>query len=414
VNRNDRAVVGLTMLAHALVHTYELSVPILVSIWLVEFPTTPAELGLVVTAGMGLFGLGALPGGVLADLYGSQRLIALCLAGMGGSFVVLSVAPSIPVIALALILWGAAASIYHPSGLSLISTGVSERGRGFALHGMAGNVGIAAGPLATTLLLLAFDWQTVVALLALPAFVAAAVALRVDVDERATVAADGGEDGDGSDDDAGGDKTSTPDSLGAFLSTSKTLFVGSFAVVFVVVACSGLYYRGVLTFLPELLADLSVFQPIEFAGETQEPARYIYSGLLAVGVAGQYVGGRLTDRIAPGKGIAVAFAGLALLALAYLPLADMGAIPLLVGSAVLGFALFVVQPLYQAAVAEYTPPSARGLSYGYTYLGVFGVGALGATLAGAVLTYADAAALFALLAAIAGVASVAGLLLARH
>jgi MFS family permease len=398
VQRNDRAIVGLASLAHALVHTYELSVPILVGIWLVEFTTTAAELGVVVTVGMALFGLGALPGGVLVDRFGSRSLIALCLAGMGGSFLVLSVAPSVPAIAVALVLWGVAASVYHPAGLSLISKGVSERGRGFALHGMAGNVGIAAGPLTTTLLLVVVDWRTATAGLALPAFAAAAFALLLDVDEEASV------------DDAAGDGDS-PDSLAAFLATSKTLLTGWFLLVFVVVVCSGLFYRGVLTFLPELLADLDAFQPVTVAGETQAPANYIYAGLLGIGVFGQYTGGRLSDCIEPERGIAYAFGALALLGLLYLPIASLGPAPLLAASAALGFALFVVQPLYQAAVAEYTPAAARGLSYGYTYLGVFGVGALGAGLAGTILTYSSPTVLFAVLAAIAAVGSGVGAVL---
>ncbi|GAB7093243.1 MFS transporter [Halolamina litorea] len=413
---NDRRIVGLTGTAHALLHTYELSVPILVVIWLTEFSTTPAELGIVVSVGMALLGLGALPGGVLADRYGSRKLIALCLVGMGGSFLVLSAAPttaadllgSLPLlsvspavvaIAIALVLWGAAASVYHPAGLTLISTGVDERGRGFALHGMAGNIGIAAGPLATTVLLAFMPWETVTAVLAVPAFVAAAAALVIDVEEREL------------DED---EEDETPDSIGEFLDISGTVVRSAFAFVFVVVAMNGLYYRGVLTFLPDLLAGLETFQPIDIAGEPQEPANYVYSGLLAVGIAGQYVGGRLTDRMPPERGIAFAFGGLSLLALIFLPLASMGAVPLLLVSAVLGFALFIVQPMYQAAVAEYTPEAARGLSYGYTYLGNFGIGALGAGMAGAILTYSNQTVLFLVFAAIAAIASGIGVLLMRR
>lgn len=402
MNGNDRSIVGLVMVGHAMVHTYELSIPILVSVWLLEFSTTAATLGLVVTAGYALFGIGALPGGMLADTYGSQRVIAACLLGMSGSFLVLSVAPSIPFITLALLLWGVAASVYHPSGLALISKGVSERGSAFAYHGIAGNAGIALGPLATTLLLIPFAWRTVVGLLAVPAALGGLYALRTEVDESAAVAADG----DG--------RSSAVSSLGEFLDGARGLFSGAFVGIFLVVIMSGLYYRGVLTFLPEVLGEFDAFDPVTVGREELEPARYAYVALLMVGMAGQYTGGKLTDRIRPELGIGGAFGALAVLAVAFVPAADAGLVPFLVVGGLLGFTLFVVQPLYQATVAEYTPAGTRGLSYGFTYLGTFGIGAFGGTIAGAVLTYGTSMTLFLVLAGVAATASVTGFALARR
>jgi MFS family permease len=427
MNGNDRSIVGLVMLAHGMVHTYELSIPIFVSIWLVEFDVlqfagmevtvTQATLGVIVTAGYALFGLGALPGGVVVDRIGSRRLIAACLFGMGGAFLLLGVAPNLLVVTLALLAWGAAASVYHPAGLTLISKGVTERGTGFAYHGIAGNLGIGLGPLVTATLLLVLDWTTVALVLAVPAAVAGLYALRAEFDETAgveDVATDGG----------GDSKAGTGvDSLGEFLTASRHLFVGAFAVVFVIVMANGLFYRGVLTFLPNLLEGLPGFEPIALSaivpgldgsGQTLNPERYFYAGLLLVGVAGQYVGGKLTDRLPPEYGIAAIFAVLAVLALAFLPVAALGIGPLLVFGALFGVTLFTAQPLYQAAVADHTPAGTRGLSYGYTYLGGFGVGALGGALAGAILTYADAGALFATLAGIALVASTFAVVLIRR
>ena len=425
MNGNDRSIVGLVMLAHGMVHTYELSIPIFVSIWLAEFDTlhlagleisvTQATLGAVVTAGYALFGLGALPGGVVVDRIGSRRLIAACLFGMAGSFLLLGAAPSLLVVALALLAWGAAASVYHPAGLTLISKGVTERGTGFAYHGVAGNLGIGLGPLVTATLLLVLDWTTVALVLAVPAAVAGLYALRAEFDETAgveDVAADGGDSRAGT----------GVDSVGEFRTASRQLFVGAFAIVFVVVIANGLFYRGVLTFLPNLLEALPGFEPIALSavvpgldgGRTLNPERYFYAGLLLVGVAGQYVGGKLTDRLPPEYGIAAVFGVLAVLALAFLPVAALGIAPLLVFGALFGITLFTAQPLYQAAVADHTPAGTRGLSYGYTYLGGFGVGALGGGLAGAILTYGDAGALFAALAGIALVASAFALLLIRR
>lgn len=414
MNSNDRAITGLVMLAHALVHTYELSLPILLIVWQARFDViavplvgsyavTSFVMGVVLTLGYAPFGLGALPGGVLADAYGSRLLIVACLLGMGGSFVALAVAPSLVTVALCLLVWGVAASVYHPAGLSLISKGVSQRGSAFAYHGIAGNLGIALGPLITALLLLGVgesQWRLVVALLGLPALVGAGVAFRVDIDETAAVGTDGGTRGSGD-----ARASGSVSSLSEFFSDSRKLFAGLFIIVFGIVMLSGLYYRGFLTFLPELLGDFPSLAPVEFAGRLVEPSRYVYVGLLMVGVVGQYVGGKLTDRFSVELGLAGGYGALAVLAIVYLPVATAGVIPLLVVSALMGIALFLVQPFYQATVAEYTPAGTRGLSYGYTYLGVFGVGALGGTVAGGVLTVADPPTLFAVLAGFGALAA---------
>ena len=426
MNRNDRAITGLVMLAHAMVHTYELSLPLLLLVWATEFPTvsvplvgsfetTAFVLGAVLTAGYVPFGLGALPGGVLADAYGSKRLIVACLVGMGVSFVGLALSPNLLGVAFALLVWGVAASVYHPSGLALISKGVDQRGSAFAYHGMAGNLGIALGPLFTAILLFVTgDWRVVVAVLGVPALVGALAASRISVDETAAVAAaDGGTEDEDSGKSARADGSIS--SLSEFLSDSRTMFASLFVFAFGVAMFSGLYYRGVLTFLPDLLSSFPQLQPIEVAGypRSLEPDQYFYSGLLMVGVLGQYVGGKLTDRIPVSLGLVGGYGTLAVLAVLFLPVATSGLPGLLAIGALLGFFLFLVQPFYQATIAESTPPEARGLSYGYTYLGVFGIGALGGTVAGGVLTYANETALFLVLAGFGAAASLLGLVLYR-
>jgi MFS family permease len=275
---------------------------------------------------------------------------------------------------------------------------------------MAGNLGIALGPLATALLLLAFDWRQVTAMLAVPAGIAALLALGVDFDETASVeATDGGmvddenldREGEPADSETTNSKADTVSSLSELVTESRRLFTAGFATVFAIVMLSGLYYRGTLTFLPDLLAELPTFEPVALGGRTLQPSRYLYAGLLMVGMLGQYAGGKLTDRMATERGIAIGFAGLAIVSVVFVPATNAGLATLLAISVVLGFLLFFVQPFYQATVAEYTPAGLRGLSYGYTYLGVFGVGALGAALAGFVLTYASSSGLFLVLAGLA-------------
>ena len=402
---SERRIVAFTSSAHGLVHTYELSIPILMTVWLVEFSTTAATLGLIVTIGYGLFGVGALPGGILVDRYGSKPLILACLAGMAGSFVLVGLSGSILLLALAIASWGVMASVYHPAGLALLSTRVDRPGIAFGYHGIGGNLGIALGPLATALLLLRFDWRIVSMLLAVPALVVLVLGLFVDTtpsEVDAAVTTDGGGDERGSD-------TKGQVSLTAVLEDTRTLATLAFGLVIVVVMGSGLYYRAFLTFLPDLLSgfladlvDVELVDPDSPHADEFDLARYFYVGILVFGVFGQYLGGYLADRMTIERALGYVLVTLSLLALAFVP-ASATTGTFVAVSVLLGVTLFTIQPLQQAAVAKHSPPGTRGLSFGYTFLAIFGVGALGAALAGGVLTYAGAQELFVVLAVIAGV-----------
>jgi MFS family permease len=413
MNDNSRSIVLFTGISHAIVHTYELSIPILVAIWLVEFPVTTATLGVVVSIGYALFGIGALPGGVLADRLGSRTLILGCLAGMGLSFLLLSFAPGVITIAIALAAWGIAASVYHPSGLSLLSTGVDNRGSAFAYHGMAGNIGIAFGPLLTALLLLTFDWRMVTRLLVIPTIVAIAYALTTEFNEVAAVTSDGS-----TDEDYLSDENSSM-SFSMFLADSRSLFTLAFSLAMVVVMMNGLFYRGMLTFLPDVLDQflppvsnyIQLFEPGTPVAEKFTLSSYVYVGLLIIGIGGQYTGGKISDRISPTTGLAFVFASLMIISISFVPAARIGLLPLLAVCGLLGFFLFALQPLYQATIANHSPPDDRGLSYGYTYLISFGIGASGAALSGYLLTLVGVDGTFFSLALFPGVGIVVAYIL---
>ena len=135
-------------------------------------------------------------------------------------------------------------------------------------------------------------------------------------------------------------------------------------------------------------------------GSEFDLSRYLYAGRLAVGIGGQYVGSRLTEAIRPERGLAIMLAALVTIALLFVP-ASRTLPTLLLVSVALGFALFAMQPLSQATIANHSPAEHRGLSFGYTYLAIFGIGALGASITGAALTYGSPATVFLLLAGFA-------------
>lgn len=195
------------------------------------------------------------------------------------------------------------------------------------------------------------------------------------------------------------------------------LLTAGFLGVFAVVMFHGLYYRGVLTFLPDMLGtfldaldvQLDVFDEDSPFAEEFDLAQYVYVGLLIIGIFGQYVGGFLANRMATERGLVIAFSVLAALAFLFVPAATTGFGPLLAVSALLGVFVFAMQPLTQATIAAYSPVEARGLSFGWTFLASFDIGALGAAVAGVVLTYASETALFIVLASFAVVGSLLAL-----
>lgn len=410
MDENDRHITMFTTASHGLVHTYELSIPILMTAWLVDFSVTSAALGLAVTVGYGLFGIGALPSGILVDRFGSKPLIIICLLGMAAAFLIVSIAPNLSVLIVAIGLWGITASIYHPAGLALISKGVSNPGVAFGYHGVGGNLGIALGPLVTVLLLLQYDWRIVTAALVVPTIFVMGYGLFINFD--ATVGTTQRRKNNKSNPKNKG-TTKGQLTVSTILNNSRVLFTLKFSLVFVIVMFSGLYYRAFLTFLPSLLNDLlSGIVEIQLIDSDNpyadefDVSRYLYVGILIFGVMGQYIGGQLADRLAPERVLMYILGILAVLAMLFVPTIAVGLAPFLVVALLLGVTLFTIQPLQQATIAAYSTPDTRGLSFGYTFLAIFGVGALGAGLAGGVLTYANINVLFLLLSLLAAIGAI--------
>lgn len=421
MNSNDRGIVGFTMIGHSMFHLYELAIPLFIVYWLVAFDVSAAVIGTLVGGGLALIGVGAIVSGVLADEYGSKPLVTASILGMGGSFLLIGVSPRLEVLALALLVWGAASSLYHPAALSLLTRGTVERGTALAYHGAAGNVGTAIGPFVAAVLLTFVSWEWVAVSFVVPAIVAVMIAFRFNFDETAGVDASIEESMGAGPDSSSTDesKATTPSVDGVmditgFLAQSKHLFTGGFVVAFAIMMVHGVYSRGVLSFLPEILAGLPLFAPIPIGEETFEPSQYVFAGLLLLGAGGQYVGGKLTDRTQTEYALIGTYVVVVLVSLAFLPASNAGIVPMLIVCGVLGVTIYMSAPIRQALLAEYSAADVRGLSFGYFYLGVYGVGALGTSLAGIVLTYGSTGTFFVVFAAVAAVTIVlGGLLLTR-
>ena len=358
MRREDRRVVALLGFLHGVVHANILAIPVFLNFaWRDEFHADPLTLGLLFAIGFGLYGVGAVPFGFLADRRAPGRLLLLSAVGIGGSMASVAVSPSIPALAVSLGALGFSSAIYHPTGLAVISRRVAEQGRAMGWHGMGGSLGIAAGPaFVGAALSIGWSWRLVAGALILPAVAAASLLLIAPLPR----------------DPAGG-----PGSV----VSRRALFTGPFILVLLVYMFAGFAYQGGLAFLPH------------FVG----PGLFVLA--LACGAVGQVASGRLADRPRPERTLfALSFVGALLLLLLALFVSGGPPGSLFGGTAIVfGLVLFSLEPLQNTLVTRDAPRPLRGSAFGFAFLSVFGIGAIGAILAGWLLQQNQNAVLFLVL-----------------
>src|SRR3989454_9113506 len=255
MRREDRRVVAVLGFLHGVVHANILSIPVFLLAWKTEFGADDVTLGLLAAAGYGLYGIGAVPFGFLADRRAPARLLLLCAAGVAISVFGVAASASIPLLAVSLGSLGLFSGIYHPTGLSIISRVVAEQGRGMGWHGMGGSLGIAAGP-AYVGAALAVGWgrRPVAGLLVVPGLLALALLAFARLPTERSTPVPG---------------TSRP---------RVALLSRSFAFILLVYLFAGFAYQGGLTFL------------LRFVGAG------VFALGLRLGAIGQVFSGRLADR----------------------------------------------------------------------------------------------------------------------
>lgn len=366
MDAGERRVVGVAALLHSIVHANILSIPVFLErAWRIEFTQDDATLGLLAATAYVAFGAGSIPFGYLADRRGSPRLLLTCVAGILGGLASLSLSPSLLAVAGSLAILGLFSGIYHPTGLALISRGVGAPGRAMGWHGVGGSLGVAFGPAAVgALLALGWPWRSVAAALLAPAAVALVVLVASRIRDAPSARA-----------------------AVSFGASVRPVLAGSFPLVLLVYLFAGIAYWGSLTFLPRFVGTES------------------YVVLLALGAVGQLAAGHLADRPRSERVLVVLslLAGGLLLVIASPAAAAFAPVPW-----AFGLLLFSLEPLQNSLVTATVPPDRRGLAFGMTFLSVFGLGSVGAVLAGVLLREGQVTILFAVLAGCLGLSGVLG------
>ena len=301
-----------------------------------------------------LFGLTALPWGLLADRFGAKPLLFLFHIGAGLCGFLAAVNVGNPfVFSLCLAGIGIFSGIYHPVGLGWIAKEFENTSQGMAYNGMFGNLGLATAPVLAGIV--NYFWGVEAVYMVLGFANISGIGLLYFVRNGHAV------------------KTAVASPL------KPKQSIVPFLVLLVAMMLGGVVYRATTITLPAYfeLQNQDLYQNfMAMAGQGGSAnvfATLITSFIYLVGMAGQYYGGRVGQSVDLGKGYLLFH----LITIpAVLAMAVTSNMPLVVFAMIHSFFLLGMQPLENTLVARLSPPELHSSAYGLKFILTFGVGAL--------------------------------------
>jgi len=355
---NEKRLLGVSSAAHLLAHLYELAFPAIALTMMQERGWDLAHVLRLSFLMYLLFGLGALPMGMLTDRWRAGGMITACMLGGGLGALAVAVSRTEMQLVAALAFVGLAGSIYHPAGMSLLSKSVRARGRALGFNGVFGNLGSAAAPFVAGILAYQFGWRIAYAALGGLGIACGLASLLVRIDERSPA------------------PVAEAEARAAGKGPSVRLTI---VLLCVAMLLAGFAYRGVSILLPAVFREHTTFlatllERLRF--ESLSGLRNLAGATLAsitysAGMLGQVVGGHVADRFDLRKAY-LAFHAASLPFLLLMGVAREGM--LLAAACIYIFFALGMQPIENSLVAHVTPARWRSTSYGVKFILTFGAG----------------------------------------
>jgi len=164
--RRDARVIGLVSVAHMASHFFSLALPPLFPIFREEFGVPYVAFGLLITLFYATSAIGQATAGFLVDRAGALPVLLGGLTLEAGAVGLGAFATSYHALLPIAVLAGLGHSVFHPADYAILNASVGARrlGRGYAAHGICGNLGWALAPVFIVGLSGVFGWR--IALLA--------------------------------------------------------------------------------------------------------------------------------------------------------------------------------------------------------------------------------------------------------
>jgi len=353
VERTERKIIFMTCYGHILCHIYVLILAGALLPIAESFNLSITSITTIGTLCYLLFGVGSLPSGILTAKTNAKFALKLFFVGSAFASLLTGLSRSAGAFTLGLALIGAFGSLYHVSGLTLISQGIRRQGKILGIHGIAGSAGIALAPMITGVITSALGWEKVYLIMSIAGGIGFLfLALDQDIPEAQAVAHHENEP--------------------ANSTRSPLLF---FLLALVPMGINGFVYRGFLTMFPTYVS-----QEITLMNTSSVlSGGIISSGILSVGMIGQYLGGYLSDKVKMTRLYLLTMS----VTLPFLVLMGFtGGYLLIAASVVFTFFHFSTQPLENHIVSAYMPPRMVSSAYGVKFIVGFGLGSFAAAFSG--------------------------------
>ena len=350
MHKDNNNILYIAALSHLIVHAQMMVFPTLLLLFQTEYQIGMDTLGLMATVGTFMFGLGAIPAGILEEHVGAKTLLIIYQIGsaIGGIIIILSNTPFQITIGLAIL--GLSSSIYHPAGLTILSRNLNRLSKGLGIHGIAGSLGLALGPLLAGVAAEIGSWQLsylIWVLLQLGLALASYFLIPYNNNNANKIISN--------------------------VKTNKR----SMLLYYLMATSLGFSFGGFSTYMPSLfgIQNEGVFSLLPGSLKTG----FFTTLVFLCGIAGQALGGYFGDKYSRTHLLCI----IIILNIPFLALIGYtkGWL-LLFCSIVFGVVYFSNQPVSNALLADFTSNAHRGLGYGISFFLSFGIGGIAPAVCG--------------------------------
>lgn len=365
MEKKEKETIALLSLSHFFCHVAILTYPAILILIKEKFNVNYETLGTVAGIYLFLFGAGSLPIGFIADKIDKKHILRIYLLGMGVFSFAAAVSVNFYIFSASIILIGLTGSIYHPVGLSMMSFIGSDKLRAFAIHGIAGTLGVALSAGFAGMLGYFFGYNFPYLMLGFIFLFLFGLSyffkLGADMKGKKKIK-DGG-------------KVKIKTAVNAFL---KEFFHINLMIIFIAEFLNGFVFQGVFSFLPAYVGT-ELKNYLFFHDQAAAAGGFFVTAALIVGVIFQYNSTKITKNYKANR----VFSFLILASGIFLLISGVaGGILLFISVLAFSAFNFSLNPISNLMISQNAHEKYRATAYGIFFFAGFGIGSVAAPIGG--------------------------------